>query len=174
MQQRLGLFLIDIKYIRDLAHVDNNVLSVSPQIGKAKRPFVGIVVICENKAYCVPLSSPKEKHKSMKNDVDFTKIYDKERLIGVLNFNNMVPVDERYLQPVDMRVRANDPKQVRQYKIMMGKQLTWCQQNQDAIVKKANRLYSMIVGEEANNLLRKRCCDFEKLERVLASRIKNK
>ena len=61
-QERLRLYTIDMKYIRNLAHADNNVMSVSPQIGKSTRPFVGIIVICDEKQYCVPLSSPKSKH----------------------------------------------------------------------------------------------------------------
>ena len=48
-QERLRLYLVDIKDIRDLARVVHNVLSVSPQIHKSSRPFIGIVVICENK-----------------------------------------------------------------------------------------------------------------------------
>ena len=92
-QQRLNLYLVDIKYIRDLARADDHVMSVSPQIGKSTRPFIGIIVICNDKQYCVPLSSPKPKHVTMKNDKDFTKIYDGERLIAVLNFNEMIPVN---------------------------------------------------------------------------------
>ena len=73
-QQRLSLYTIDLKYIRNLAKADDNVLSISPQVGKSTRPFIGIIVICDEKQYCVPLSSPKAKHKNMKNDVDFSKI----------------------------------------------------------------------------------------------------
>ena len=36
---------MDMKYVRDLARVDNNVMSVSPQTSKSTRPFVGIVVV---------------------------------------------------------------------------------------------------------------------------------
>ncbi len=43
-QPRLNLYLVDLKYIRNLSHVDDNVMSVSPQIGKSTRPFVGIIV----------------------------------------------------------------------------------------------------------------------------------
>ena len=75
-QKRLNLYLIDMKYIRNLARADDRVMSVSPQAGKETRPFVGIVVVCGTREYCVPLSSPKPKHKSMKNDMDFTKIMD--------------------------------------------------------------------------------------------------
>ncbi len=43
---RLALYRIDMKYIRNLAKVEGNVLSVSPQIGKDSRPFIGIVIVC--------------------------------------------------------------------------------------------------------------------------------
>ena len=41
-------------------------MSVSPQIGKENSPFVGVVVICNDKKYCIPLKSPKPKHQTMK------------------------------------------------------------------------------------------------------------
>ena len=34
-QPRLSLYTIDLKYIRNLAKVDDNVLSISPQVGKS-------------------------------------------------------------------------------------------------------------------------------------------
>lgn len=167
-QKRLSLYQIDLKYIRDLAEVDDNVRSVSPQIGKEKRPFVGIIVVCDTKKYCVPLSSPKPKHNGMKNDVDFTRIYDDGQLLGVLNFNNMIPVDESVLKPVDLRIKSADTPDSAHYKKLTVKQLNWCQQNQEAIVAKANKLYKIITQtpEKSRNLTR-RCCDFLKLEAVL-------
>ena len=41
----LHLYTVDMKYIRNLASVDDHVLSVSPQVGKSIRPFLGIVVL---------------------------------------------------------------------------------------------------------------------------------
>ena len=105
-KQRFHLYHIDMKYIRDLARVDDKVMSVSRQIGKERRPFVGIVVICNQKKYCIPLTSPKPKHQTMKNDKDFSRMFDKgNKLIGCLNFNNMLPVDDSVLLPIDMRVQ---------------------------------------------------------------------
>ena len=66
--QRLGLYRIDIKYVRNLANVDGRVMSVSPQEGKSSRPFVGVILICDEYKYCIPMSSPKPKHAAMKND----------------------------------------------------------------------------------------------------------
>ena len=167
-QQRLGLYLVDMKYIRNLAHADDRVMSVSPQIGKSTRPFIGVIVVCENKQYCVPLSSPKEKHKSMKNDVDFMKIFDGDKLIAVLNFSEMIPVRGDVIQPLNMKPRTTDDEKTRHYKKMTSKQLSFCQKNQEAIVKKANKLYTLIISGKASINLQRRCCDFIRLESVLA------
>jgi hypothetical protein len=48
------------------------------------------------------LSSPKAKHKKMRNSMDFTKIEVDGELLGVLNFNLMIPVDECLLQEIDV------------------------------------------------------------------------
>lgn len=87
---------MDIKYIRDLHNVDDRVSSVSPQIGKENRVYIGIVVMCNDNKYVIPLSNPKQKHTQMKTTADFDKIFDKKgRLIAVLNFNLMIPVEEK-------------------------------------------------------------------------------
>ena len=81
----MNLYSLDMKYVRSLHNADDRVQSVSPQIHKNNRPFVGIIVVCEEQKYCVPLDSAKEKHKTQKNDVDFTRIFDGERLIVSLS-----------------------------------------------------------------------------------------
>ena len=48
-QEKLNLYQIDIKYIRNLHHIDDRVPSVSPQIGKQNRVYVGLVIICNQK-----------------------------------------------------------------------------------------------------------------------------
>ncbi len=166
-QEKLQLYTLDMKYVRDLHNADDRVQSISPQIHKSNRPFVGIVVVCEDHMYCVPLDHPKAKHYKMKNDVDFTRIFDGEKLMGVMNFNNMIPVDESVVTKMDLRIAQNEKGSDRAYKVLCAKELDWIQKNQDAIVKKANKLYRMITTEEANNLLRRRCVDFKKLEGVL-------
>ena len=45
-QEKLNLYRIDMKYIRNLHNVDDRVSSVSPQIGKQHRIYVGTVVVC--------------------------------------------------------------------------------------------------------------------------------
>ncbi len=171
-QPRLNLYLINLKYIRDLSKADDHVMSVSPQIAKETRPFIGIIVICGTEKYCVPLSSPKPKHAAMKNDIDFMKIYDGNKLIGVLNFNNMIPVHEQFISPLNLKPSSLDNINTLHYKKMSSKQLTYCQQNQETIIRKANKLYQMITSEKASNMLKQRCCNFSKLEAILKKKIK--
>lgn len=168
-KQKFHLYHIDMKYIRDLSRVDDHVMSVSPQTGKESRPFVGVVVICNARKYCIPLTSPKAKHLNMKNDKDFSKMYDKRnRLIGCLNFNNMIPVDDTVLIRIDMKNRDGDSARDIAYKALLNDQLDWCNGNFDAITEKAGKLYR-IVTETPDKMknLTKRCCDFKKLEQVL-------
>lgn len=172
-KQRFCLYRIDMKYIRDLSKVDDNVMSVSPQEGKVIRPFVGVVVICNQKKYCIPLTSPKPKHQTMKNDKDFSKIFDKRnKLIGCLNFNNMLPVDDSVLMPLNIKVQKGDNAKDRAYKELLNDQLDWCNDNFDLITTKAEKLYEIITKtpEKSRNLTR-RCCDFKKLEAVLEKRL---
>ena len=170
--KRLNFYTMDMKYVRDLAKVDDRVMSISPQLGKQARPFVGVVVVLENKRYCIPLSSPKPKHVHMKNSLDFSRIFDRHgKLIGVLNFNNMIPVNDRVIRKVDMRLRPNDNASTRHYKSLLNDQLDWCNEHADAIVRKANRLYVLVTEHpERSRGLMRRCCDFPRLESVLSER----
>ena len=45
---------------------------------KELRPFIGILFQIDTCEYVAPLSSPKLKHKNMKNTVDFFKIKQEE------------------------------------------------------------------------------------------------
>lgn len=113
MQINFQLYKVDMKYIRNLHNIDDKVLSVSPQAGKDNRVFVGIVVICGIHKYCIPLSSPKEKHKKMKNSMDFSKIVVNGKLLGVLNFNLMIPIEEEQLQLVDTTIFKRDRENIK-------------------------------------------------------------
>lgn len=41
MKEKLGFYLIDMKYVRDLSKADDHVTSISPQTGKDTGSFVG-------------------------------------------------------------------------------------------------------------------------------------
>lgn len=163
MQSEFNLYKVDMKYIRNLHHIDDKVLSVSPQTGKDNRVFVGIVVICGMHKYCIPLSSPKEKHKRMKNSMDFSKIEVDGKLLGVLNFNLMIPIEEKQLQMIDTTIHNRDRENIKVYKQLCLQELKWCRGNSEVVCNKANVLYKKYVsGEEFSG--RNRCLNFPGLE----------
>lgn len=163
MRMDFKLYKVDMKYIRNLHNIDDKVLSVSPQAGKDNRVFVGIVVICGVHKYCIPLSSPKKKHMKMKNSMDFSKIEVNGNLLGVLNFNLMIPIEEEQLQLVDTTVFKRDRENIRYYKRLCEQELEWCQKNSEVICNKANVLYKKCLSNE-NFSGKERCLNFLKLE----------
>ena len=168
-QKQLSLYTVNMKLIRNMHNQgDEHVFSVSPQTGKSHRPFIGLVVILGSKQYCIPLSSPKEKHKTMKNGIDFQRVLDSNgKLIGVLDFNNMIPVRQDVVQKVNIRIDSHDSESARHYKELLSDQLTYCRRNQEIIVNKANKLYRMVNKKSTSSFLKRRCLNWEKLEEVL-------
>ena len=156
--KRFSVYQIDTKYISELSETDENVRKIS------NNPLlVGIAADIFGKQYFIPFSAPKPKHFHMNNDIDFTKMTDDGKLIGVLNFNNMVPVNDSVILPLD-----TDKEDDVRYKKMVLKQLDWCQKNHDSIIAKACKLYKMVTETpEKNILITRRCCDFKKLEKAL-------
>ena len=61
MGKRFKLYNVNKKYIRNLHNIDDNVPSVSPQIGKLTRPFLGIIVLINGSQFCIPFTSNSSK-----------------------------------------------------------------------------------------------------------------
>lgn len=165
-QERLNLYLIDMKYIRNLHNEDDKVSSVSPQIGKQHRIYVGIIILCNNRKYLIPLSHAVAKHTKMKPRADFEKIIDKKgKLIAVLNYYLMIPVEDAQIYKVVLKPDPKDSASEYHYKQLCIDELTWCRKNQEIIVNKANCLYNLCLSESGYKGI-SRCLDFEKLEQV--------
>ena len=172
-QEKLNLYRIDMKYIRNLHNVDDRVSSVSPQIVKQHRIYVGTVVVCNEHKYLIPLSHPVEKHKKMSPRADFDKIIDKKgKLLGVLNYNLMIPVEDKQLVKINLKEDKRDTIAEKHYKQLCIDELKWCRKNAEIIINKANCLYKLCMGQ-SNYKGKIRCLDFEKLEKE-CSRYNNK
>ena len=166
VQERLNLYLVDMKYIRDLHRADDRVSSVSPQIGKQHRIYVGVVVICNKRKYLIPLSHPVDKHKKMKPRADFDKIFDKHgKLIGVLNYNLMIPIEDKQIYRVDLKKMRTDTPADKHYKDLCIDELAWCRKNQEVIVNKANVLYALCT-DQSDYKGKDRCLDFKNMEMI--------
>lgn len=157
-------------------NVDDKVMSVSPQIHKDTRPFIGIIVVLDKKKYCVPLTSPNKSKFNKKSQIDFIKIQDSSvkdehgapKTIGILNINNMIPVDETVIKRIDLTLHDTDSPDTLRRKGLMIDQLSWCRNNISVIQNRANKVYRLVteLPEQNRNLVR-RCCNFQRLEAVL-------
>ena len=158
------VYWIDMKYIRNLSNkVDKRVYSVSPQSGKQERPFLGVILVCDEHKYCVPLSKPKDKHRLMRDKIDFKKIIHNGEFLGVLNFNFMIPVEDEQIHRIDTKIRRHDNADTRKKKELLIKELEWCNEHERDLRNTARVLYQKYIsGEEFG--VRKQCLDFKKLE----------
>ena len=152
----LKFYQADAEYCEFLRQVDPCVPYI--QDNKNTRPFVGVLLTVSGFDYFAPLTSPKPKHKSMKNQEDFMKINNGEW--GAINFNNMIPIHPSCLAAVDMKICVTDSKTEIDYKNLLANQLSWCNSNKVRILTRAEKLYRMIVTKRARPELARRCCNF--------------
>lgn len=169
MSKRLKLYNVSIKYIRNLHNVDDNVPSVSPQIGKHARPFLGIIVLVNGSEFCIPFTSNSGKKnknfESMRENITFRKICDKDgKVLAALNLNNMIPVRDEYVTEIDLKIYPSDTPEIRCWKKLCIKELDWCQSHQCEIERLANELYRIYSAGEPFGK-RKICLDFPALEK---------
>ena len=169
MSRRLKLYYIDMKYIRNLHKIDEHVFSISPQIGKQNRPFLGVIVMVNGAKYCIPLtsnSSAKNKNFAvMRENITFRKVRDKKgNVLAALNLNNMIPIREEYITEINLRISEHDTDAVKRWKRLCTKELNWCQTNQNEIEYLANELYRKYCAGEWFQK-RKLCLNFPLLEK---------
>ena len=152
----LNFYHVDAEYCEFLRQSDPCVPYI--QVEKNMRPFVGVLLTIGGLNYFAPLTSPKPKHKRMKNQVDFIKINDGEW--GAINLNNMIPIHPSCLVAVDMKISKNDNKAEADYKNLLVNQLSWCNSNKALLLARAAKLHRMIIDKRAYPELARRCCDF--------------
>ena len=153
----LKFYTVNNDYINYLRQFDQRIYE-----NRSRRPYIGIVHVIGDINYYVPLSSPKPKHKTMKNSKDFHKI--NGGLLGALNFNYMIPVRDNDLILKDIK---NEPDIL--YKNLLINQYNEILKIKDVIYSKAETLY-LLTQIDDNNLsstdkkIKSRCCDFTLLE----------
>lgn len=119
------IVIIDYKYCDYLRKFDNKVIYNMGE--KELRPFLGVLFNIEKFEYFAPLSSPNKKHKNMKNMLDFFKIKNGE--LGVINFNNMIPVTSKNYLLINLNSDKLDSNIDKKYKKMLRKQVIWLNKN---------------------------------------------
>ena len=64
---KLNFYIIDDNYIKYLSQFDKHITYNKNE----KRPYIGVVVIVEEHYYFEPLFSPKQKHKTYKDNLTY-------------------------------------------------------------------------------------------------------
>ena len=166
MNEKDKLYFITLtsNYLKYLGIYENKVSL------KSNRPFIGIVFKVNNKEYFAPLSSPKEKHKGMKTNIDFFKI-DKGKL-GIINFNNMIPVINNDLcrnkLDLEMLSKSLNTDDIKYFRLLKN-QLEYCEKNKNIILAKAEKIYNIFTKNldklsESQKKMYRRVNNFKVLE----------
>ena len=152
--EKLRIYRIDDKYIRFLKSRDSRV-----QDNKGRRrPYVGIVLCVGRFQYFVPMESPKPSHATMKNGKHFLRL--DEGRMGILGFNNMIPVDKDALISFDILAETDV-----QYRNLLTKQAELFNKLRAEIFSRASRTYYDVTNHK-NKFLERISCDFPALEKA--------
>lgn len=159
-----------IEYLREF--VDARVLFNKPE--SKTRPYVGFVFNLNGTDFLVPLSSKIRKTnevttvipntftiaQKLQNEKD-KKFPDK---IAIIKFNCMIPVFPDTIEQIDLEKIPRD-KDGEDYKSLLIKEIIFCSENKDKIIKKAHKTYK--IYKENKSYMKKiieSCCNFDLLE----------
>lgn len=150
----LKIYRIEDKYIWFLHSRDSRV-----QFNKgARRPYVGIVLRVGGYQYFVPMESPKPNHVKIKPGRHIMKL-DNGKL-GLLGFNNMIPVHSAALIEFDI-----DTEPDKKYAELLKRQVSFINRHKADVLSHASDTYFNVVSKN-NVFLLRICCDFQKLEKA--------
>lgn len=158
-----NLYFVKINedYINYLRNFDARVQDNSDL--KNNKPYIGILIQRDEQKYFAPLSSPKEKHlifdkldNENKLPVDIFLIRDNnKKIIGVINFNNMIPVTDNVIIYFNIKEDKN-------YSLLI-KEHIYCIKHSEEIINKSIKVYNLVTKYKKVSLV-KRSCDFKLLE----------
>lgn len=167
--ETLKLYRVSDKYIRFMKGTDSRVQDNKDR----RRPYVGVVLYVGGFRYFVPMESPKPNHSNIKPGRHIIKL-DNGKL-GLLGFNNMIPVHDEALISFDI-----DSESDLKYADVLRRQVSAINRIKADICDHASKTYYDVVNKK-NSFLLGICCDFKKLENACkrydpnhVSNIKNK
>lgn len=155
----MKFYTVTNQYILYLKQFDLKV----PDNYNAKRPYVGVILYINAHTYLAPLTSYKPKQDLLKaSNPTIFKIHEKNNVLnplGMIHLNNMIPVIESEIQPIDFALQPVE------YRQLLSKQLEFIKTNQDVLKKKAKHLYDLVTVNKTPYFCRL-SCDFLYLESV--------
>lgn len=176
MNNKLKWYVVDNQYVGYLKSFDDKVENIN--YNERLKPYIGIVITINKIDYYVPITSVKEKHYKMNEDMDFIKIMENDRILGVLNLNNMIPIDKANVKLLDYKEidkyrNFKNDKEKSLYISLLSFELDLINDKIDKIKSNAVKLYNE-KSSRPNSKISKRCCDFKLLEEKCKEYEKNK
>ena len=166
LDNRFSIYTINSNYLNYLHQYDDRVPTEHDETFAKKRPFIGIIVVVDGLNYVLPLTSPKKKHLTMRNALDFQKIDNGN--LGAINLNNMFPITNMPLthEMIDISNDSELNNSQRDYTKLIKEQLIWLNrtENRDKILAKAISLRRSYINNTLPTKIRNRCCNFALLE----------
>lgn len=157
IMDNIKLYEIDPEYISYLTEFAPHLFHNKQAGQNNERKYIGVVLYINGFEYFAPLSSFKDKHRRMKEGIDFIKI----KQYAVINLNNMFPVPPKLCKYIDINSHRN-PK----YKSLLLAEYRVIKSIQEKIRKNAKTLYKIKAKENDSTSLAKRCNDFQLLEKA--------
>ena len=155
MNRNIRIYEIKSEYVKYLGNYQKHIFSQSN--GKERRKYIGIVLEINGMMYFAPLSSYKDKHKKMRETVDFIKI----KKYAVINLNNMIPVPADQIIELDI----NKEKDLN-YRYLLQAESREVNRQKSRIRKNAEIVYSHKLHNGNMTALAKRTNDFVLLEKL--------
>ncbi|MBQ9609498.1 MAG: type III toxin-antitoxin system ToxN/AbiQ family toxin [Lachnospiraceae bacterium] len=150
---RLKIYEVKTEYIDFLSQYQEHLFLDKNNANKRK--YIGIILDINGHKYFAPLSSFKEKHKKIKESVDFIKIKD----YAVININNMIPVPSGQYYLIDINSEKDS-----HYKYLLQAESREINRQKNRILKNAQIVYSHKKKYGISTLLAKRTNNFDILE----------
>ena len=165
--------VIEEEYLNYLRSVEKRIPFSNYGEDKYK-PFFGKLFSVEGLAYVTQISHPQPRHKYVKNNLDFYKIYIPDsnpllpdRFVAVVNLNYMFPIKEELLVPlkyaeIDKHREFSTEIEKSLYIDLLKKELVAI--NKLPLEKKALSLYNL-KKDKPDHPGSLRCIDFQSLEK---------
>ena len=144
--QKLNFYIIEEKYVQYLSQFDKHIAYNKSE----KRPYIGVVLIMKEQYYFAPLFSPKQKHKTYKDNLTFFKIVnDKTKNdLGIIRFSDMIPVPQDCVYLLDIKNKSYG------YKRLLSEQYSYINkpEHKQKIMDKATKIYSIVTSNKKNKV----------------------
>ena len=159
---------IEKNYINYLRTFDKFVLKPEGKDYKKERKYLGVIFSYNSFDYFIPFSSPDKKDdydkdgKIRKSSMVVIRMIEKrenDKLLGTLRLNSMIPIYDKSVIKNYNIFQENDIY----YKNLLFKEFNFVKENEEIIITKAKKLYTLKINNSKIPMLNF-VCNFKLLE----------